>query len=266
MVGLDKILILTSGDAKKLNAFENVAKASFDDISFSSASNTVKVAGKDLRNFKVIYFRMVGRSFETASVVVEYARKNKIRIVDKVYSDRSLFPVSLGKSIELRKLIEKGIPIPKTYFGKVNKLNFPYILKSTTGQKSLEVWLIKNKKDLDEVPKTRNKIYFAQEFIPESKRIRILVIGNKVIGGLLRGTKWGKEKIKQVLDPIPKKVSDLALRATRAVGLDICGVDILVAKNNRMYVIETNAAPSWKSIKEQCGKDVENEIIEYLRK
>ncbi|OGM78679.1 hypothetical protein A2366_01910 [Candidatus Woesebacteria bacterium RIFOXYB1_FULL_33_9] len=58
---------------------------------------------------------------------------------------------------------------------------------------------------------------------------------------------------------------DLALKSAKAVDLNICGVDILInSKTNETYVIEANAAPSWKLINKYCGVVVEDEIIKYL--
>lgn len=262
---VNNILILTSGKVSKLDTFsDTVDKASFDDVWFDSESKDLKLKSKNLNNYKVIYFRMVGKSLEIATLVSDFARKNNIKIVDKVYADSILMPSSLGKAVEIKKLIEANVPIPKTVFGKFDELSFPYVVKSTTGQKAREVWLISSEKDY--YPKEKNKIYFAQEFIPNAHRIRLLVIGNKVIGAIKRQTKWNKDETKETLNPIPKDMEKLTLLATHAVDLDICGVDLLIDKNNKLYVIEANAAPSWKLINKYCGLSVEDEIIKYLQK
>ncbi|HCR35696.1 hypothetical protein A2130_01250 [Candidatus Woesebacteria bacterium GWC2_33_12] len=262
------ILILTSGKVSKLDAFSNlVDKGSFDDIWYSTQNQNLKIKNQNLNNYKLIYFRMVGRSLEIATLVTNYATKNNIKIVDEIYTKSNLMPMSLGKSIELRKLIEAGIHIPRTVFGDLNKLPFPYVVKSTTGQKAKEVWLVKNKKELEILRSKINshKLYFAQELIPNAYRIRILVIGDRVIGAIKRQTKWNKDETKETLNPIPQKMIDLALKSAKAVDLNICGVDILInSKTNETYVIEANAAPSWKLINKYCGVVVEDEIIKYL--
>ena len=257
---MNNILILTSGKVSKLDAFDDsVDKGSFDDIWYDSENF-------GLGQHKLIYFRMVGRSLEPATLVAHYAIKNRIKIIDKIYETSLLMPLSLGKSIELKKLVEAGVPVPKTVFGRMDKLPYPFIVKSTSSQRGREVWKVENEEELKKLPRQKNKFYFAQEFIPNAHRIRVLVVGDRALGAIRRQTKWNKDDIKETLNPVPKNVEELALFATGASGLDICGVDILEDGGGKLLVIEANAAPSWKLINKYCGIVVENEIIKYLQK
>ena len=265
-----KILILTSGNVAKLDGFkekEGVTLGSFSDINYSSNWDDLRYKIYDLRSYNLIYFRMVGKSLEIATLVADYARQNSIQIVDRMYETAHLLPVSLGKSIEMKKLKEMGIPIPKTVFGLFEGIDFPYIVKSTSGQKSREVWLVNNEEELKNLQAkfVKGKHYFAQELIPNAVRARLLVIGDRVVGGILRQTKWNKDETKETLMPVPGDMASLATSSARAVDLDICGIDILVnSKTNEKYVIEANAAPAWKLINKYCGVVVEDEIIKYL--
>lgn len=267
-----QILILTSGNVNKIeefNGFDGVTTGSFSDINYSSDSNDLKFKEESLTKYQVIYFRMVGKSLEVATLVADFANKNNIKLVDELYSNSLLMPMTLAKSIEMRKLYEAGIRIPKTVFGDFSKIEFPFIVKSTSGQKAREVWLVKTIEELDKLKTDKfekGKLYFAQELIPNARRIRALVVGDKVIGAIVRHTKWNKDHTKITLDPIPEDVSSLALNAAKAVGLNISGIDILVnSETNEMFVIEANAAPAWKLINKYCNVSVENEIIKYLQ-
>jgi len=67
------------------------------------------------------------------------------------------------------------------------------------------------------------------------------------------------------LIPVPEKYSEMAVKAAKTVDLDISGVDILVEDaTDKLYVIEANAAPSWKLIAKDCGVNVEKEILKFL--
>jgi len=298
------ILILTGGKVTKLDDFRNPIKklglnvqlASFYDLEYKSTNHktnfTLLVKGKDLKQYDLVYFRLVGKRFEDASLVINYAKKNGIKIVDKVYETSLFLPSTVSKAIEMQKMISKGVKIPLTYFGSLEKihakagnlLGYPYVLKSTSGKKAKEVWIVKNKKesklltgDLNENEK-KGKRYFAQKFIHASQRIRTFVIGDKVLGAVTRPTKWRKLFIKKVdgeypegkketIFPVDKKYSIISINAAKSVELDIAGVDILEEdKTKLLYIIEANAAPAWRLIKMHTKVEVEEEILKYLQK
>ena len=142
-----RILILVGGNISKIEAFSEPAKelgldvtlASFSDINFSSDYPLrLKIGDVDVKNFDVIYFRMVGRRLEEATLVANYAVANRVKIVDKLYEKSLFIPLSIIKSLEMHKLISAGLPIPKTIFGTLafleknypRLLTFPFVIKS----------------------------------------------------------------------------------------------------------------------------------------
>lgn len=252
-MGVNNIIILTSGKISKLDNFPDVVdKMSFDDLSLDLGF---------LKKYRLIYFRLVGNSLEIAGLVANYAKEHGIKIIDRLYETDLVYPTSFSKLAELTKLQNAGIPIPLTSFNL--PINFPFVLKSTSGKKGREVWLINKEDDLPVLDKT--KLYFKQEFIPNAKRIRTLVIGDKVVGGVIRQTKWNRDETKETLNPIPEEVIQLSLAASKAVNVQICGVDILTNETGKYWVIEANAAPAWKLINKYCGVKVEDEIIKYIQ-
>lgn len=273
------ILILTSGNVSKLEefkSFEGVTVGTFKDINYGSDSNDLKFKEESLTKFQVIYFRMVGKSLEIATLVANFAVRNNIKLVDELYSNTNLMPMTLAKSIEMRKLYENGISIPKTVFpagietsGDFSKLDFPFIVKSTSGQKAREVWLVNNQEELDKLKAEKyekGKFYFAQALVPNAERVRVLVVGDRAIGAIKRHTKWNKSHVKETLNPIPAEIEKLAVESAKAVGLNISGIDILVnSQTNEMFIIEANAAPAWKLINKYCNVNVADEIIKYLQ-
>lgn len=274
---MNKILILTSGNITKLDLLKDkgVDLGTFKDINYNSENSNLKFKITNLSEYDLIYFRMVGKSLEIATLVANYAVKNNIKLVDDMYSNSLLMPISLGKSLEMFRLMEKGISIPKTVYpasgsaiDSFDGLDFPFIVKSTSGQKAREVWLVKNQEELEILRSKfeKGKFYFSQALVPNARRIRALVVGDKVIGAIVRHTKWFKDHTKITLDPIPEDIVKLAVDSAKAVGLNISGIDILVnSQTNEMFVIEANAAPAWKLINKYCKVNVEDEIIKYLQ-
>ncbi len=290
---MKKILILTSGSKKKLAGFKSefVTIASFNEIEFKSGSKKLLLDGEiDIVSFDIIYFRLVGKSLENASLIANYAVSNGVRLVDRIYEKSLVYPVSLSKAIEMKKLLDAEVLTPKTYFASISRikekgeelLGFPYVIKSTSGKKGKEVWSPKTKMELNKLCKTlqeeekKGKSFFAQEFIRATERIRVLVIGGNVVGSIRQLARWRKRVTGEVPDQDSKKidifipseeVKDLALSATKVVGLDIAGVDILFDEKRKNYfVIEVNAAPSWKLISKYCNVNVEKEILNFFKK
>lgn len=294
-----KILILTSGKKRKLTSFKlskrgldiNITTASFSDIYFDSQSSDIMLkGGSNLSSFDVIYFRLVGKSLETAALIAEYAKKNGVQIVDKIYTNSQVFPITQSKAQEMKALADSNISIPKTIFGSLAgiikkaplEFGFPFVIKSTSGKKGREVYAPKDRKSLNDLtaqllPQEKSgKSFFAQEFVNCTKRVRVLVVGGRIIGSISQLTKWRKRVSGYIPDEnevkiekfiLNSQIEKLALSAVKAVGIDIAGVDVLIDdKTQRYYVIEVNAAPSWKLIKKYCGINVEYEILKYLSK
>jgi ribosomal protein S6--L-glutamate ligase len=190
----------------------------------------------------------------------------------------------VSKAVETVKLIRAAIPMPKTIYGNLKyleelapkELGYPFVIKSTTGKKAREVWIVEEEikllsllKELKDKEKQGMR-FFAQEFIRASLRYRVFVLGGEVVAVLAQPTKWRKrfnnEELEKGLVSQPtREMVDLAIKATAAAQLDIAGVDILkVDETGKLLVIEVNAAPSWKLVEKYTGKNMSEEILKYL--
>jgi len=298
-----KILIITGGNVSKLDGFKeaaeklktNVTLASFADINYGYKNVDdfmLKVGNNDISSFDIIYIRMIGKRLEDASLLVQYANSHAIKIVDRLYKTELLYPSSISKAVETKKLIEAGIPMPVTFYGSLEyvikkakeELEFPFIIKSTSGRKAREVWLVESEEDLRvkkqmlaDLEKNGMR-FFSQAYIATSQRVRVMVLDGSAIAAITRPTKWrgrieskltkaNPKGIRGKIDPIPSVYKNISESAAKAAGLDICGVDILHEDDTRnIYVIEANAAPAWKLIRKDWGIVMEEEILKWLAK
>lgn len=308
---MKKILIITGGSSKKLEPFREAIKklgldvtlASFSEIEFFSAERkgefVLRLGERDVVDFNVIYIRLVGKRLEDASLLVEYSKqkglpagRQGIRLVDKVYQDASFLPSTISKAMELKKLIEAGVRIPKTLFGGIEiikakgeeLLGFPFVIKGTQGRKSREAWAPGTREELTQLTselshqEREGKRFFAQKFIEGAQRTRVLVVGSRVLGAITRPTKWRTRFLPKIdgqypepekgqVKPVPKEDAEIALAAAKAVSLDIAGVDIIHNDaTGRPYILEVNAAPRWEAFKKDTGINVEEEILKFLAK
>lgn len=291
---VNKILVIVGGNKAKIEPFVKAGQeldvqvtiASFSELNFISGEENfiLRINQTDIKEFDAIYVRMVGKRVEDATLLANYAHVHGIPIYDSLYGNSLLLPSSLAKTIELSKLISAHIKLPKTFFGSINQiqseaeniLGFPYVIKSTTGKKSREVWSPETREKLEELlVRLRQKEkegmrFFAQELITASERIRVFVLGGKALAAIVRPTKWRKrfgeiEGRHGALSPIPTEDSSLSEVATAAVGLEIAGVDVIHDdKSGKAYILEVNAAPSWKALAKDTGLFIEKEILKFI--
>ena len=173
-----------------------------------------------------------------------------------------VFVLNSSQSIEFAKdklaslqiLAANNIPIPKTMLAKfplnldiVNKeFTYPLIMKTVTGTHGKGVFLCEKKTqledvaDLMEISKDSSVNVIIQEFVLSSKGkdIRVLVVGGRVIGGILRIAGRGKFKAnfsrggKVAPFNLNPAVEWLAVESAKLIGLDIAGIDILFDGDN----------------------------------
>ena len=118
-----------------------------------------------------------------------------------------------------------------------------------------------------------NANILVQEFIKEAggADIRVLVVGGKVIAAYKRQGQEGEfrsnlhrggqgEKVR--LSPAEKKT---AIIATKALGLNIAGVDMLRSERGPL-VLEVNSSPGFEGVEKVTGVDVAGQIIEYVER
>lgn len=109
-----------------------------------------------------------------------------------------------------------------------------------------------------------------QEYVKESAGtdIRAFIVGNRVVASMQRVSldddfrsnlhKGGEGKPVKLTDEERKT----ALKAARAMGLHVCGVDLMRSARGPL-VLEVNASPGF-GIERITGRDVASKIIEYV--
>lgn len=113
-------------------------------------------------------------------------------------------------------------------------------------------------------------VLYLQKFIAHPGwDLRAFIIGGRVLTAMRRRAKddW-RTNVAQGGAGEPVRLSaaeeDLALRAARAVGCPVAGVDLLPGPDGEMYVIEVNAVPGWRALAPVTGVDVPVEMLRFL--
>jgi glutathione synthase/RimK-type ligase-like ATP-grasp enzyme len=83
-----------------------------------------------------------------------------------------------------------------------------------------------------------------------------------------RGNSW-KTNISQGASAEPLAVDDelkaISLRATRVLGAEYAGVDILPLESGGYTVLELNGIPGWRGLQSATGVDVAELLVDHMR-
>jgi len=108
-----------------------------------------------------------------------------------------------------------------------------------------------------------------QKYVPNPGRdVRVFVIGDAVVGSAYKYRAKGKWKTnvaqggRMVEEKVSDEILELGLRATRAMGLDYSGVDIIESPNGPV-ILEVNGSPGWQALNLAANINVADEIVKY---
>lgn len=205
----------------------------------------------------------------------------------KTFNSSQAIAACDNKGLTHAILNKTGIKMPKTViaplaFSKQDmtevckaaacELGFPLIIKESFGSFGYQVYKAHDLYDAVELANaiSPNPMIF-QEYIAESegRDVRLNVVGDKVICAMERSNKndfranitnGGKMK-----PYTPNKDEcDIAIKATKALGLDFCGVDLLFGAEGPL-LCEVNSNAHIKNILDCTGINVADAIFEYIK-
>lgn len=193
--------------------------------------------------------------------------------------------ISRNKLKTLQIFSKFKVGIPKTAFAKYPKKEdiaglvknvggAPLIIKLLEGTQGLGVVLVESAKGAKSVIEAFSSLkanILLQEFIAEAggADIRAFIVNGKVIAAMKRQGAEGefRSNIHQGGSASPidltKKEQSTAIKAAKALGLPVCGVDLIQAKRGAL-VMEVNSSPGLEGIETTTGVDVASTIYEYL--
>ena len=193
-----------------------------------------------------------------------------------------------NKLITSIKLAQNKIPSPKTQFAfsaesaleSIKKTGFPVVLKPIVGSWGRGIYPLRNAETASMIVEMReeddsplSRIYYIQEMVDRPPRdIRCIVIGDQAVTAIYRYSSQSEWRTNVArggnveLAPITKEMEDLALRAAKAVGGGILGVDMMEDKNRGLVVHEVNNTVEFRGAASVSKADIPNEMIDYAIK
>lgn len=110
-------------------------------------------------------------------------------------------------------------------------------------------------------------VIYLQRFVPHAGfDVRVLVLDGTVLGAIERHSPDDfRTNVARNAVAAPHQLTadetDLAIRATVAVGARIAGVDLLYDSDGTCRILEVNAVPGWRAFRKVTGIDVAERLI-----
>ncbi|XP_076790403.1 N-acetylaspartylglutamate synthase A isoform X2 [Arvicanthis niloticus] len=228
----------------------------------------LQLSQKPLTTFPdVVVVRVSTPSVQSDSeiTILRHLEKLGCRLVNRPQSILNC----INKFWTFQELAGHGVPMPDTFsygghedFSKMideaEPLGYPVVVKSTRGHRGKAVFLARDKHHLSDICHlVRHDVpYLFQKYVKEShgKDIRVVVVGGQVIGSMLRCSTDGRMQSNCFLGgvgvkcPLTEQGKQLAIQVSNILGMDFCGIDLLIMDDGSFMVISSSEHElgSWK--------------------
>lgn len=191
-----------------------------------------------------------------------------------------------NKLVTSMLLAKAGVPTPKTYvaldaesvFETAEKLGYPVVIKPFTGSWGRMVDIAKEPQTLGTIVEYRESMqspvehmYYIQEFVKRPPRdIRLIVAGDEVIASVYRIAPQGEWRTNVARGgtttafKLNKEIEDITLKAAKAVGGGILGVDAMETKDHGYTIHEVNNTVEFKGAQASTEHRIARKIVDYV--
>jgi len=232
--------------------------------------------GKSLRSHDVVIPR-IGRSMtEFGKMLLKQLELMDMRAT--LTSDG--LTTARNKFLAIQALREADVPVPRSILlgsrpdlmETAQLVPYPAILKILSGTQGVGVMRVKGLDETASIVDTLKffgEVVLLQEYIRNpGVDVRVFVVGDRVVGAMKRIAPQGEWRANIHLGAkgVPLKLDahskEVAIRAAKAVGLEVSGVD-MIFNDTVPYVLEVNASPGFRGLLEATGINAANAIAEY---
>ncbi len=243
--------------------------------------------GVNLLNFDLIFLRqneILNEKDKFLFDTVEMLENEGMNVINPTDGIR----ISKDKYLGYYYLKKKGINIPETYASndemhtyfqilnsKSKNKNDKFVFKPMSGKGGIGIVITGEKStagDILSMFALNNRVALFQKFIKNKGDMRIIVIGDEVIGGIERIAGKGMQKNgistggKAVAFKVSDELKEISVKATKAVKCKISGVDIIKDKESNYRVLEVNCSPAFDGFQKATKINVYEKIADYLIK
>ena len=179
----------------------------------------------------------------------------------------------------LAVLEDAGVPVPRTAATEsvaealkaFKELGGDVVVKPIFGSRGMGATRVVDADIADTIFKAitfHHGVIYIQEFVPHgTSDIRAFVVNDRVIAAMRRVADGWKTNYSRGARPTPTTLSsefeDLAVKATKAVGAKVAGVDILEGPEGPK-IVDVNSQPGWKGLQAVTRVNIAEGIVTYV--
>jgi RimK family alpha-L-glutamate ligase len=179
----------------------------------------------------------------------------------------------------LALLEDVGVPVPRTLATEsvneaikaFDELGGDIVVKPIFGSRGQGATRVNDIDIADTIFKAitfHHGVIYMQEFVEHGfSDIRAFVLGDQVISSMRRVATGWKTNYSQGAKPAATEISDefkdLALKAAKAVGCKVAGVDILEGPEGPR-IVDVNSQPGWKGLQQVAKVNIADELVKFV--
>ena len=162
--------------------------------------------------------------------------------------------------------------ITEASLGQIERaLGYPLVVKKSYGSCGAGVYLVESREALEKkCRELKREPHLYQKFIATSygKDVRVIVIGGKVFGSMLRQSS-GDFRSNVALGgsamayQLPDEAEKMCERAANILGLDYCGIDLLFGGDG-FYLCEVNSNAFFGGFERATNKNVAGAYADHI--
>ena len=176
-------------------------------------------------------------------------------------------------------LEDAGVPVPRTVATEnvaealkaFAELGGDVVVKPIFGSRGMGATRIVDPDIADTIFKAitfHHGVIYLQEFVPHGHSdIRAFVVGSRVVAAMRRVAEGWKTNYSRGAKPAPvmltSEFEEIAVKASKAVGCKVAGVDILEGPDGPK-IVDVNSQPGWKGLQMVTKVNIAEEIVNFV--
>lgn len=279
-----QIALLSGGDGWHVRDLARAAAElghSATPVDFRRVSAGVPSSADPLEAFDAVIVRtMPPGSLEQVVFRMDRLHALALRGVPIVNPPRAL-EICVDKYLALVRLQAAGLRVPQTIvcqdaeaaIAAFESLGRDVVVKPIFGSEGRGMMRVSDPelawRTFRTLERTQAVLYIQRFIAHPGWDLRALVLNGRILAAMRRSsngdwrTNVAQGATAEAVTLSPEQES-LAIRAAKAVGTVVAGVDLLPGPDGNCYVIEVNAVPGWRALAPATGVDVARAIIEQV--